>query len=125
MKKTEEIKELFTNATKKDIEEFRDRVIFAVVAANSDHALSRELDMELRKMCQQIVGINEKDEEKLKKLAEEYGKKIDEISKNKKPFTVPVREKKNTLKLILGGSALAATLIAARVIVFKNNKSDK
>ncbi|MEK7575684.1 MAG: hypothetical protein AAB491_01185 [Patescibacteria group bacterium] len=123
MRKTEEIKELFVNATKKDLEEFRDKVIFAVVAANSDHALSRELDIELRKMCQQIVGINEKDEEKLKRLAEEYGKKINEIAKDKKPFSVPIKEKKNTLKYILGGSAIVATLITG-IVVIKNKKSD-
>ena len=122
MRKTEEIRELFVASTKKDMEEFRDKVIFAVVAANSDHILSRELDTELRKMCQKIIGIDEKDEEKLRKLAEEYGKKINEIAKDKKPFSVPIKEKKNTLKYILGGSAIVATLITSIVVI--KNKSD-
>jgi isocitrate dehydrogenase kinase/phosphatase len=123
MRKTEEIREFFVALTKKDMEEFRDKVIFAVVAANSDHILSRELDTELRKMCQKIIGIDEKDEEKLRKLAEEYGKKINEIAKDKKPFSVPIKEKKNTLKYILGGSAIVATLITS-IVVIKNKRSD-
>jgi len=124
MKDVEEFRKYFIEATPKELETLLNTIYTAQGAAYSDHNLSPQIDIELRKYMVDIAGLSEEDREKLINVANGYSKELQSEAKDKKPFAVPIKKKKSILIKLLFGTAVVGGSVYVLKKILKNDNEE-
>ncbi|MEK6906086.1 MAG: hypothetical protein AABW81_00515 [Nanoarchaeota archaeon] len=123
MKNYQKFREYFINAEPEKIKSLLDKIYIAQGAAYSDHVLSRAMDAELRGILSEIVGLTNDDRERLIEKSKEYSRELASEAKDRRPYEVPVGEKKKILTNILLVIGSGAAIGAGYLFVKKKNNS--
>ncbi len=127
MRDVEEFRKYFINAKSEDIQILLHKIHAAQGAAYADHNLSPQIDRGLRKSLAEIAGLSEKDKEELIQIADKYTKETYSEAKDKRPYAVPIKKKKNILaKLLIGATATSVIGggICLLIKALKNNDEE-
>jgi DNA-directed RNA polymerase subunit F len=125
-KSVQEIRDFFQQANEETIKEFLKLIYLAQAAAYVDHLVSRLQNDQLRKFCaEKIVGITPQDMEELKKVKESYEREINNLTKDKRPFTLSSTDKRKVLIKLLLALTTAGGIILGGMATFKHLKNKK